>query len=226
MNEFVIALWRERDGDFMPRVFGARELLEERRAGLEEHGVGKHDDAAGGIQLDPGAGKLHEIEADEADVDYVAGNAGDADAIANTDTVATDHEKEICSDGKKNRLQADGDTCGNESCECRERTELADKSHDEHDADEKAGDEAAHQQELTAAARFVNVAEDQSAPDFGQDERIGGQSQRDAEDARDDAAQLIFRFGADGFPPLVEIRAAFVENDDFLRSERWRMRAL
>ena len=99
--------------------------------------------------------------------------------------------------------------------ECRERTELADKAHDEHDADEKACYETSHQQELTAASRFVNVTEYQAAPDFGEDED-GGEGQRDAEDARDDAAQFVFRFGADGFTPLVEIGAAFVEDDNFL----------
>ena len=61
----------------------------------------------------------------------------------------------------------------------------------------------------------MNVAEDEAAPYFGQDED-GGESECDAEHARDDAAQFVFRLGADGFSPLIEIGAAFIEDDEFL----------
>ena len=37
-----------------------------------------------------------------------------------------------------------------------------------------------------------------------------------ADDARDQAAQFIFGFSADGFSPFLKVRVAFVEDDDFL----------
>src|SRR5579871_1757973 len=163
LDKLVVAFWRQGDGDFVPGIFGSGQLLEKWRTGLKENGVGEHDDATGWIKLDARAGEFHQIEAHEADVDHVAGHAGDADAVADANAVAADDE-EICGDREQDCLQADGDTGGDEPSKCRERTEFADKSHDEHDADEEADDEAPHQEELAATARFVNVAEDEPAP--------------------------------------------------------------
>ena len=90
----------------MPAVLGAGKLLEECR-GLKEDGVGENHDTAGRLKR-PAAAQFHEVETENADLDDVAGDAANGDAIADAHAVAA-HEEEMGDAGENDRLQRDGD---------------------------------------------------------------------------------------------------------------------
>jgi hypothetical protein len=78
------------------------------------------------------------------------------------------HQEEIGGDGKKNGLQANRQAGGDEAGKGGQRTELADKPKDEHDAHAKADHDPAQQKKLPPPAHIGDIAEGDPAPDFGE----------------------------------------------------------
>ena len=100
----------------MPRVFGAGNLFKQRSGGLKEHRIRKYHHAAGGIEIDAGTRQLHQVKSDQADIDHIAGDTGNADAVSDVNSIAT-HYKEISSDGLQHALKSYRDTGGDEAGE-------------------------------------------------------------------------------------------------------------
>jgi hypothetical protein len=160
----------------------ARQLFEERSSRLEEHGVGKDHDAAGGIQIHACSRQLHQVQTDQPHVDHIAGYSGDADAITYADAPSP-HQEEIGRDGEENGLQANCEAGGDEAGKGSQRTELADKSEDEHDAHAKADHDTAQQEELPPPPQILDITEGDPAPYFGeqQDDADGEGNAQDPE---------------------------------------------
>src|SRR5207248_1126079 len=134
----------EGEGDFVPDVTGAGDLLEE-SGRLEEHRVGEDDDAAGGAET-VGAAQLHDVEAKESGLDDVAGDAADGDA----DAVAPD-EEEVGDAGEDDGLEGDGDAGGEDAGEGGQRGDFGDEAEDQDQQNDAADDHAADEEELSAA---------------------------------------------------------------------------
>src|SRR5215467_4150545 len=99
----VIGVRGNSQDNFMPGILRARNLLEEWSASLEQHQVGKNNDAAGGIKIQPCSCQFHDVEANQTDVDDVAGDARNADAISDPNAVSA-HDEKICCDREEDRL--------------------------------------------------------------------------------------------------------------------------
>src|SRR5215469_13327787 len=198
----------------MPCVLRTRNLLEQRSSCLKKNRVGEHHNSAGGIKIQSRAGQFHQVKPYQAYVDDIAGDSGNANAVANADAVAADN-KEIGGNRKKDRLQSHRDTRGDESGKGRKRTEFTDKAQNQDDDDQKTNDDAPQNQKLAPAPRIVDVAEGDAPPDFG-DRENHSQGKENSEHAKQNGAKNVFRFVRNGISPLVQIGLAVIEHNKLL----------
>src|ERR1700722_7241255 len=98
LSEFVIATWNQIENHFVPPVFSAGNLFEQRSGGLKEHRIRKHHHPPRRKEIDASTRQLHQVKSNQADIDHIAGNTGNADAVSDVNSIATNYE-EISSHG-------------------------------------------------------------------------------------------------------------------------------
>ena len=160
------------------------------------------------------AGQFHQVKANQADIDYITGDSGHADAVAHANSISSDDEKIRCH-GEQNGLQANSYPGSNKSGECCQRAEFADETENQDNYKQKPDYDPAQHQELAAAARVADIAEGDATPDFRKK-----QNDRQRPDNPDDPQQKRTQdesgFAGDGVAPLLKIRPRVVQNNDFL----------
>ena len=90
----------------MPNEISPGNLLVETCGGLEDDRVREDDYAACGLNVVAAAAHLHEMNANEANIEDIAGDSGDLHTIADADSVASDQE-EVAGYGENDILQCD-----------------------------------------------------------------------------------------------------------------------
>src|SRR5205085_8342771 len=119
--------------------------------------------AACGLHVVAAAAHFHEVDADEADVDDVAGDTGDLYAVTDTNAVASD-EEEIACHGENHVLQRHRDACGNQSGEGSERADFSGQRKCNGYSNHEPEHDSPQQQKLIAPAKVVDVAESRALP--------------------------------------------------------------
>ena len=103
----------------MPDEVRPRNLFIEACRGLKDDGVRENDNAARGLNVIAAAAHLHQMNANEADVEHIARDSGDLHAIADANAVASDQE-EVAGDRQDYILQGDCYAGGDQPCERRQ----------------------------------------------------------------------------------------------------------
>src|SRR5579863_9903025 len=200
-----IALRGEREVELVPYEVCAVNLFEQTGADLEYDGVGERHHPTGRH----GAGEFHEMEAHEADVDDFARRAAHLNAIADADSELSD-QKEIPDDRDDDALHGDRDARGDKPGECDQRADAAREGESDDDRHEKPEYEAAHQQELVAAALIGHIAIHRAAPQLrSADDDEDQRAQR--ADAHDEALQVTAECDPHGGLPAVEVPSIELE---------------
>src|SRR5258708_39182432 len=103
-SQAVIGSRRQSHRDFVPKKICAGNLFEEAGARLKNNRVGKDDNSAGGLAISSSPGDLHQVQADESNVNHITGHAGYLYAITYPDSILAD-QKEITGNREDHILQ-------------------------------------------------------------------------------------------------------------------------
>src|SRR5579863_4464520 len=172
----------------MPDKARSGNLLIKARSGLKDYSIGKNNDSARWLTVRLRAANFHEVQADEANINYIAGYARDLNAIAHPDPVFADQEEIPCY-CHDHILQRHGNPGGNQSGKGRDGADLCSQGKSYSDANCAPQNNAAQQQKLVAAAGIMNIAKYRAPPNMGQSDHYYN---HDSEDHQPDqqAAQI------------------------------------
>ena len=156
----------------------------------------------------------------QAHLNYLTGYACYLHAVANPDS-KTANQKEVTGDGEDHVLKRDSYTCSDQAGESRDRPEFAGESKSHNDGDHEPENNFAQQQELVAASRIVNIAENGAPPSFR--ERVY-KDQGNCQHSQTDQQAAKFRAGAtfQRSLPVADIRAVKAEQDALLAQRQHR----
>ena len=133
--------------------------------------------------------QFHQRQLEQPDVDHVAADAGNLDAVADPDAVTAGNE-EVAGKRQDHVLQRERDTGRRQSHHGCQRPQLAGEIEQQHQAHDQGHRQLAQLEQLAAPAQVLHIAEGQAAPDEGGDEN---RQQQHAERGKpdDEPAQLV-----------------------------------
>src|ERR1700679_3054001 len=109
-DELVIGGIGELHDQFVPGVLRTRHLFVEGSACLEQNSIGEDGDSSCWVQIRSASSQFHNVKANKADIDDIAGHRGYGDAISDLDPIPSNNEK-IRSDREKNCLKSYSNAC-------------------------------------------------------------------------------------------------------------------
>ena len=161
--------------------------------------------------------ELHQVDADEADIDHATRHTRQRDPVSHPHPIAADEEK-IRHDSQNHVLQGHGNTRGHEADVGRNGADFRHQSEHNH---ERQGDPDGHppqHEELTPATQIVEIPERRPPPDLGNDQDYGNPPEHDANTQHKITRDRVHA-RSNGRPPIIE-RAGRALDREGLLSQR------